>query len=869
MKSELLNVSPDRADAPKTDEREAARPRLPVVDSLFVEDEVPEDVVQAIAAQLQPPEAIFVLLQLHSPYHFTSQASSSETAPIWTIVTGARLLLLAISSDGQIYCDSFDQHTVIEYQDGLARDEVKIADKTLLTGIWEGKRKLFKSAVHLFPMPEYEKYLHLAQAYLEQDAYAQARPFLEQSLKLEPTITAHVLLVYALSGLGMPDKAIEVVQQTYQLAEPAAVLEELRRLFPDNLIMFLYLAAVCEKNHWWDAAIEVYQTLLQKTPDFDLYLLKLGEMYNWKHQYQQALDYYQQFIRLRTTSERFRNGDFLIWDLTDPIYFGTDPDLIRAFFDVGRMYEEALHELEQARSAYWTLLRHAPFYPQAYHHGWRLHQPLLARQGDAAAPPPDPHLTTLWQAFKILDVSGAAAATQSKPLSSEDAEEHETGFQPSIGRPVDYHPLDETDREVLTHPGEQEYWSRIQQWLTGLVLPEDDDESIADYCEQVSTLNYPQLAQMVTQVAGLLGIAPPRCFISRGKTGVSVKNREAPFLFIGSEHLNEQHDCYLSETEWLFTLASQMEHIRAGHLLITGTDLWKSLGTASFDGFLVALQCLPAGSFLSRLTHRFATESLKKMYKMTRYTRVQNVFKFVERLTDPARANAPAEDADEAQAAEKQADKRPQAESLLKEQIVDFARHAVYTADRVGLLACNDLEAACTAIFKLAGNPYDEVVEIQKQGLLHILKQRDKRGSFLYFEYAKRFHELLKFALSEDYWRLHAKVVVVPGNQPAQPNGEAQQAAAYDSLLTKLRLLIQSHQQKLLNAEELVSKQTMLFQECAWLRPEDRDRLTKVQQAYQTGVLTAEELHARIVHTLDAARSPQKAQSGYDADVSR
>jgi len=50
--------------------------------------------------------------------------------------------------------------------------------------------------------------------------------------------------------------------------------------------------------------------------------------------------------------------------------------------------------------------------------------------------------------------------------------------------------------------------------------------------------------------------------------------------------------------------------------------------------------------------------------------------------------------------------KMQEPESLLKAQIVDFARHAVYTADRTGLQACHNFEAASAAIFKLASSAY-------------------------------------------------------------------------------------------------------------------------------------------------------------------
>ncbi len=75
---------------------------------------------------------------------------------------------------------------------------------------------------------------------------------------------------------------------------------------------------------------------------------------------------------------------------------------------------------------------------------------------------------------------------------------------------------------------------------------------------------------------------------------------------------------------------------------------------------------------------------------------------------------------------------------------MNFARHAIYTADRTGLLACHDFEAAGTAIFKVVSSPYEDIVQVCQEGLAQILKKQDNRGNFLYFEYAKRFGELIR-----------------------------------------------------------------------------------------------------------------------------
>lgn len=812
---------------------------LPIVDRLFVDEGVPEDIARAISSHLFQDEGIFVLFQLNSPYSFSKEPEKIEKVPLWTVITGTRLLLLAISSEGEIYCDTFDQHTVVEYQDGLARDEIKIADKTILTGFWEGKRKLFKEAVNLFPLSEYEKYLYIANIYLKQEDYAQAIPFLQHSLELVPTIKAYLLLAHALFRAENQDKAIEVLQQACQFADPSSVFQELQILFPENLVMFLYLAVVGEKNQWWDMCIEIYQTLLQKTPDFDLYFLKLGEMYNLKKELQSAIEYYEKFITLRTESEKFENGNFMNWDISDFKSFGADPDLLKALFDLGVLHEHNLNDLKGAFSIYLSLIRHAPFYTDAYKHFWHVYQQLLEGK-NRYLQEQCLQVQAFLKVYELLDPSDYASVIPSHLLS--------LGEQDT--RPGAYHKMNAADHDMLIHPGEREYWRRIQNWITNLVVSEEDAQGIEQYCEQVSESNYPQLFYTIKRVSDLLNIDLPRCFISRGKIGISVKNKEHPFIFIGSEHLNEGNERYFSETELLFIIAAQAEHIKSGHLLITGTDLWKSLGTASFDGFLVALQYLPAGSFIGRLTHRVATEGLKKVYKMTKDSTVQKILKFVEKkVIDRSSEDAPdiQEDSTSVQKnGRSKIKKQPEPESLLKNQIVGFARHAVYTADRVGLLACDDIRSACSAIFKLAGNAHDDLEKVYHEGLSKVLEKKDKRGKFLYFEYAKRFSELIKFALSEEYFRIHEKVVVLPEDQIKERD-----KPEHKTLFDKLQLLEQSRQNELLTAEEFLIKQKNLLKDSGFLFQEDSERIDKLQQACREGILTYEELQTKIFQLLE------------------
>ena len=817
---------------------------LPLVDRLFVEEDIPAEIVPAITAQLLEKEAIFVLFRLNSTHSFRTSRGRPENAPFWMAMTGGRLFLVAVSADGQTYCDAFGQQTMVEYRGGLARDEIRIADRTIVTGILEGKRRLFKEALRLFPLPEYEKYLYLAEAYLKKEDYAPAIPLLRKSVAAEPSIKASLLLVHALSRVSTTEKAIAALQAACEFAAPPAVFSELQRLFPDQLALFLYLAVICEKNRQWDTCLAIYQTLLRKTPDFDLYFLKLGEMYHVRQDYPAALEHYRKFIKLRTESDKFLDGDFISWELADPKIFGADPDIIKAFFELGRIYETELRDFPEAFAAYLALLRHAPFYPEAYRHFWRVSQE-LGKAPESAFRMPPIHLAAFWQIYQLLDPAGYAAHV--RPAIAPAAPKH---------WPTAYRKMNDVDHELLTHPGEREYWRRIQHWLTSLVFAEEDEQGIEQYCEQVSAANYPKLFRLIERVARLLTIDAPQCFISRGKIGISVKNKEQPFIFIGSEHLNEENERYLTEPELLFTLATQAEHIKSGHILITNTELWKSLGTASFEGFLAALQYLPAGSFIGKVTHKFATEGLKRVYKMTKYASVQKILRFFDRKGSERIAEELAEQEENhleaAPNGRAKAAKPSEPDSLLKEQIVDFARHAVYTADRVGLLACDDLAAACAAIFKLAGDGYSDLAAVQTAGVLQVFGKKDKRGNFLDFEYAKRFRELFAFAVSEEYHRLHAKFVVFAAEDEDADDAAALAAAVErKNLLDKLHLLELSRRKDLLTLEEFLHKQQNLLRDAGVLLPEDEIFVERSQQACRDGVLTHAELRTKIIQLLD------------------
>ncbi|MCP4399652.1 MAG: hypothetical protein GY801_20405 [bacterium] len=823
---------------------------LPVVESAFIEENIPPPIVQALKNFLLPEEAIFVLFRLNSSHNFMLESGKEEKALIWAVVTGTRILLLAFATDGQMYHDEFDQSTVVEYQNGFGIDSIKIAERSLSSGFWEGKRNYFKEAVQLFPLAEYEKYLYLAENALRKHEIPQAVSFLKTSLKRLPTLKAYLMLLSVLSQQNQRDDALRLLSQALEFADLDAFLEELQRLFPDNVELLLYFAAVCEERRDWDACIRIYHSLIRKTPDFDLYFLKLGEMYNAKQEYESALDYYHKFIELRTASEKFKKGSFTCWALSEIKWFSADPDLVKAYFDIGGIYEYELNELGKAAAVYLDLLRHAPFYTETYKHFQLVYQQLCYNSPEEARDL-SIHIPAFLQVYQLLspgNYASTVSAESGKPLSSESSLQT---------LPLGYHKLTDAERERLIHPAGQEAFRKLQSWLTSLVVTEEGGEGIEEYCEQVTQSNYPEIFRTIAQISDFLDISPPKCFVSRGKIGMSIRNTERPFIFIGSEHLSRENERYFSQSELVFLIASKAEHIKSGHLLLTGTELWKSLGAASFEGFLIALQCLPAGGFLSKLTHHFATAGLKKIYKKSKYSNMQKLLDFFTKSPEQqtldkseAEQNGKKNDVSRENAEEGQ-------DSLL---IIEFARHAVYTADRAGILACNHVGAACSAIFKLAKEQdYNDMESISRDGLLHLLSRQDQRGHFLYFEYARRLNELIKFALSEDYVALHRKTLVVDDTSTLVSDDLSHdERSAQQILRNKLQVLEHSLQDDLLNEQEFTRKQQRLLEQSGLLQEEELRLADKLHRAFSDGILTLAELRQKLLALFDSDEESPK-----------
>ncbi|PID58266.1 hypothetical protein CSB45_04150 [candidate division KSB3 bacterium] len=712
---------------------------LPVAPLACIEENIPTAIVQAIKTLLASEETIFVLFRLNSSHTFQLESGKEEKSLIWSVVTGTRILLLSVASDGQSYYDGFDQSAVVEYQNSFGIDSFKIAEHSLSSGFWQGKRSYFQEAAQLFPLPEHEKYLYLTEKALRDHELFQAAALLRTSLKKLPGTKAYLMLLSVLSQQDRRDDALSLLDEALEYAELPVFLDELQHSFPDHTELLLYFAAACEERRDWDNCLKIYQQLLRENPEFDLYFLKSGEIYNATQEYELALEHYHKFIELRSgTKNRFTN-----WELSEMKCFSTDPDLVKAYIDLAAIYKYALNELNHAVSAYIELLRHAPFYLEAYRLFWMAYQQLYSSCPEKACQLPL-HIPTFLQVYQLL----APQSYRATVGTGKESAQRNAGPREML--PAGYRKILDDDQNMFLDSDEQKTFRKLHDWLMGLVLSEENGQGIEEYCEQVTETNYPEIFRMIAQLSEFFDIDVPNCFISRGKIGLSLRNATRPFIFIGSEHLNKDNDRYFSQDELVFLIASKAEYIKSDYLLLTRTELWKSLGMASFNGFLAALQSLPDGGFLGKFPSHLAASGLKKLYKKCKRSNIQNLLDFFIKSPGQKSSTHPKPTREEL----------PEA-STWNQEIVDFVRHAVYTGDRAGLLASNQIRTACSAIFKLEKiQAYDDMAAIPREGLLKLLSKQDQRGHFLYFEHARRLGELIKFALSEKYLYLHRHALI-------------------------------------------------------------------------------------------------------------
>jgi hypothetical protein len=254
--------------------------------------------------------------------------------------------------------------------------------------------------------------------------------------------------------------------------------------------------------------------------------------------------------------------------------------------------------------------------------------------------------------------------------------------------------------------------------------------------------------------------------LSHNMTGVQVYGEDASepaLMLLNAAHLDPEHPQYLTPRQMVFAFATQLEHIKAGHLMLTSSEFWGAFRDKALSGGIALLSLIPVGNALGKFADGLAGPLLDQLKRGFDNKLFASIVKYLEKQLEDGATHGQIQGAYESTIgalllSERRASKAPDQHSLIKEQLADFARCAMYTSDRLGLLASDSLEDAVHAIMLLSSYHGDLAV-VQRSGLRAFLERTTPDGELMHEELALRFSEIFKFALSSDYATLKLELV--------------------------------------------------------------------------------------------------------------
>ena len=310
---------------------------------------------------------------------------------------------------------------------------------------------------------------------------------------------------------------------------------------------------------------------------------------------------------------------------------------------------------------------------------------------------------------------------------------------------------DEAHDRWVVHPGERAYAMLAQRWIGALTRDERDTKALELHAQRVDDGSFPQASEMLDAVCAIANIDRPRFYLSHGSAGVEVLGTKEPFILLGACHLDTSDPRHLSPRELAFALGVQVEHIRADHLLLTSSEFWRTFGTKSLTTMLAFV---PMGDFVSKLTDSAVLKWVRKLTDGSSGT-VRAALELVEKRVAAGVTGEGVQSAYTATLASARSrglQASTSDESLVKERLADFARAAQYTADRVGLLACDDLSSAVSAMVRLSPTLYAHAPSLPAEGYRGLLEAAADEPAIE--ELTLRVAELLRFALSDAFVEL-------------------------------------------------------------------------------------------------------------------
>ncbi|MCB9742684.1 MAG: hypothetical protein H6740_08795 [Alphaproteobacteria bacterium] len=327
-------------------------------------------------------------------------------------------------------------------------------------------------------------------------------------------------------------------------------------------------------------------------------------------------------------------------------------------------------------------------------------------------------------------------------------------------------------RARLQHPAAREegVMGWMQGWLAKQAVPEQS--TLKRYCEALSARRQPAASAALTDATMAFGMPGLEAYVSHGTLGTGLRAYEGDpsFVLIGGQHLYDDTELYLRAGELRFALGAELAHLLFKHTRVTGEEVWDGVADKLRRLLDVTATALSFGSYApvgkvlgEQRTYRlvssvFSEATLKRIYQ------VEDGAKLVTHVgADAGRILAAgASGVDTAKGVTESAggalarlrgatEDRSGSVGVRQAELIAAHRVMQLTADRAGLLLCDDLVSALRALFLVDPQARTELPIAERHGLVAALSRRGPDGSMLHQELAVRVAALISFYLSEDY----------------------------------------------------------------------------------------------------------------------
>ncbi len=331
-------------------------------------------------------------------------------------------------------------------------------------------------------------------------------------------------------------------------------------------------------------------------------------------------------------------------------------------------------------------------------------------------------------------------------------------YEPEILSKTEYPSKDTKHKELskkaiekyLQHPATRKggAFESLQNWLAQVKVP--DYSAIKSFADALTAQNHPEVLQAITDIRFALNVGTVECFIARGEKGVGISSFEGdtPFLIIGSEHLNKESHHYMRLPELRFAIGVEFAHLYFKHSRITSNDVWQGAKDKGVFILDTLISILPGVGILGGALKHFPKFSAlaKVLQSATRFTT------FAATSKEALDVAAKTVNIYKGKAGTKDTQNEEQQQFLATSRIMQLS------ADRAGLLFCDDLKAAVRSMFLVSRYYINELPTAERYGLIELLTKQNEDGTYKYQELAIRLAAMFSFYLSDEYHKLRKEL---------------------------------------------------------------------------------------------------------------